>query len=141
MATINNLENGFNKVQINFSQDKTADGKVIKQSLMINIREDSVQKAYALYQELLRKIENGEEKPKKKIKKEKDEVEKKLEGIETPTCECGSPMILRNGKFGAFYSCASYPLCRLTKPFASEEKKKKIEFMPDQVFDVERVPF
>lgn len=126
----------FNKIQINFTQDKTADGKIIKEGMMINIREDSVSKAYALYRELLRKIENGEEEPKKKIKKEKDGVKKEPEGIKTPICDCGNPMILRNGKWGSFYSCATYPLCRLTKPYP----EKKVEEIPcDQ--DLIEVPF
>ena len=140
MATINNLENGYNKIQINFTQDKTADGKIIKEGIMINIREDSVQKAVSLYRELMQKLD-GQEKP-KKTKKEKEESNRKPEGIETPTCECGNPMVLRNGKFGAFYSCVTYPLCRLTKPFVSEEKKKKMEAMPcDQDLIPEEIPF
>ena len=135
----------FNKIQINFSQDKTADGKIIKQSIMLNIREDSVQKAYRLYQELMRKIEGDKEtveKPKKKSKKE-EKAKKEPEGIETPTCECGNPMVLKNGKFGAFYSCSAYPICRLTRPFVTPEEKKRLESMPaDQdLIDVEEVPF
>lgn len=31
-------------------------------------------------------------------------------------CEvCGSDMVLRNGKFGAFYACVRYPECKFTK--------------------------
>jgi len=140
MATINNLENGYNKIQINFTQDKTADGKIIKEGIMINIREDSVQKAYTLYQDLLQKIKGRTGKPKKvekeKDEKVKDEVKKEPEGIEMPICKCGSPMILRNGKWGSFYSCSTYPLCRLTKPYP----EKKVEEIPcDQ--DLIEVPF
>jgi len=140
MATINNLENGYNKIQINFTQDKTADGKIIKEGIMINIREDSVQKAYTLYQDLLQKIKGRTGKPKKvekeKDEKVKDEVKKEPEGIEMPICKCGSPMILRNGKWGSFYSCSTYPLCRLTKPYP----EKKVEEIPcDQ--DLIDVPF
>ena len=122
----------YNRIQINFSQDKTADGKVIKQSIMLNIREESVQKAYTLYQELMRRIEGGKEtveKPKKKSKKE-EEVKKEPEGIETPTCECGNPMVLKSGKWGSFWSCSTYPLCRLTKPFLTAKEKKQLEDIP-----------
>ena len=94
---------------------------------MLNIREDSVQEAYRLYQELMRKIEGKEEKLKKKTKKE--ETEKEPEGIKTPTCECGNPMVLRNGKWGPFYSCSAYPICKLTKPF---QEKKPEEVPCDQ---------
>ena len=31
-------------------------------------------------------------------------------------CEiCGADMVLRNGKFGAFYACSKYPECKFTK--------------------------
>ena len=31
-------------------------------------------------------------------------------------CElCGADMVLRNGKFGAFYACSRYPECKFTK--------------------------
>lgn len=32
-----------------------------------------------------------------------------------PKCECGAPMVLRKGKNGEFYGCASYPVCKQTK--------------------------
>jgi len=133
----------FNRVQINYSQDQAFDGRVIKQSIMLNIREDSVQKAYRLYQELMRKIEGGKEtveKPKKKSKKE-EKAKKEPEGIETPTCECGNPMVLKNGKWGSFWSCSTYPLCRLTKPFVTPEEKKRLESVPADQDLMEEVPF
>ncbi len=107
----------YNRIQINFSQDKTADGKIIKQSTMVNIREESVQKAYELYQELIRKIEGKEAGP----RQEKEESKKSSENIKAPTCECGSPMILRSGKWGPFFSCSAYPSCKMTRPFKEKE--------------------
>jgi len=124
----------FNKIQINFSQDKTADGKIIKEGILVSIREDSVKDAFELYKELIGKLEGKEEKPKKKIKK--DKAEEKPEGVETPTCDCGSPMILRDGKWGSFWSCSTYPLCRLTKPY----QDKKAEKVPCDE-DLVEVPF
>ena len=47
------------------------------------------------------------------------------------TCpECGSPMVLRHGKYGDFYGCTAYPKCRHTEqgksaPLSDEEKKYK----------------
>ena len=33
------------------------------------------------------------------------------------TCElCGKPVVIRPGKFGAFYACEDYPNCKFTKP-------------------------
>ena len=31
--------------------------------------------------------------------------------------ECGSPMILKQGRFGKFIGCSNYPACRNTKPY------------------------
>ncbi len=37
------------------------------------------------------------------------------------TCElCGSPMVLRPGRYGAFYACEHYPECKFTKPILRE---------------------
>jgi len=33
------------------------------------------------------------------------------------TCpNCGSPMVLRQGRYGEFYACSQYPQCKTTKP-------------------------
>jgi len=35
-------------------------------------------------------------------------------------CEkCGSPMVLKSGKFGRFVACSKYPKCKTTKPFST----------------------
>jgi len=45
-------------------------------------------------------------------------------------CEnCGRPMVLKRGRFGAFYACSGYPDCKTTKRLGGEEKK------PDQLLD------
>ncbi len=34
-------------------------------------------------------------------------------------CEkCGSPMVVKNGRFGRFLACSAYPACKTTKPIA-----------------------
>ncbi len=33
---------------------------------------------------------------------------------------CGGPMVIRKGRFGQFYACASYPKCNGTKPITKE---------------------
>lgn len=113
-------ENGYNKVQINSTEDRTADGTIIKKSLMLNIREDSVEKAFVLYRKLQEKIENREKQPKKIVKKEKKST--------IPNCpKCKSPMIIRTNRktSEAFWSCPSFPLCNGTRPM-----KKKAEWIP-----------
>ncbi|MBR4979856.1 MAG: topoisomerase DNA-binding C4 zinc finger domain-containing protein, partial [Clostridia bacterium] len=33
---------------------------------------------------------------------------------------CGGPMVIRRGRYGQFYACASYPKCNGTKPITKE---------------------
>lgn len=47
---------------------------------------------------------------------EKEEDGKSAPIIADFKCElCGADMVLRNGKFGAFYACSKYPECKFTK--------------------------
>ena len=50
---------------------------------------------------------------KKQVKEyQKTLAEKKTENV----CpRCGAPLVLRKGKFGAFYGCSNYPKCRFTR--------------------------
>ncbi|MGA3097072.1 MAG: type I DNA topoisomerase [Bryobacteraceae bacterium] len=42
-------------------------------------------------------------------------------------CEnCGRSMVLKKGRFGAFYACTGYPDCKTTKPVGGQQRK------PDQ---------
>jgi DNA topoisomerase-1 len=49
-------------------------------------------------------------------------------------CEnCGSRMIVKNGRFGKFAACPNYPTCKNTKPLAKngeELVEKKVEIAP-----------
>ena len=57
---------------------------------------------------------------------EKKDPEKKKEDakpvqIADFKCEkCGSDMVLRSGKFGSFYACASFPKCKFTKQITKD---------------------
>ena len=56
------------------------------------------------------------------VKKAFDEMEKKEAeetGEECP--ECGSPLVVRNGKYGAFVACSNYPECKYIKPKEESE--------------------
>lgn len=44
--------------------------------------------------------------------------------------ECGSPMDLRRGRFGPFYSCAGYPRCKFVANLRGEAKRQAEELMP-----------
>ncbi len=51
---------------------------------------------------------DGKEKP--------DESDRKVEGMK---CDlCGADVVLRNGRYGSFYACSSYPKCKFTKQIA-----------------------
>lgn len=34
--------------------------------------------------------------------------------------QCGKPMVVRQGRFGAFWACSGYPECKETQPFSPE---------------------
>lgn len=43
-------------------------------------------------------------------------------------CEkCGSPMIIKYGKYGKYLACSAFPKCKNTKPILDEETKKIVE--------------
>lgn len=48
----------------------------------------------------------------------KDFAEKQqhIENIKTKCPFCGSELVLRNGKFGRFWGCSTYPKCKFTRP-------------------------
>ena len=56
------------------------------------------------------------------VKKAFDEMKKKEAeetGEECP--ECGSPLVIRNGKYGPFVACSNYPECKYIKPKEESE--------------------
>ncbi len=46
--------------------------------------------------------------------------EMKLEKAGFACEKCGSEMVIRNGKYGAFYACSNYPACKNTKQKVNE---------------------
>ena len=47
------------------------------------------------------------------------EIKIREDKISEESCsKCGSPMILKNGRFGRFLACSGYPECKNTKPFS-----------------------
>ncbi len=52
------------------------------------------------------------------------EAEKNMKDMRVPdqptgeTCElCGSPMVIKTGRYGKFIACSNYPTCKNTKPY------------------------
>lgn len=48
----------------------------------------------------------------------KDTAEKQqhIENIQSKCPFCGSELVLRNGKYGRFWGCSTYPKCKFTRP-------------------------
>jgi len=64
----------------------------------------------------------------KNLEKKYDEVSKKdiaEEKTDKKCPECGSPLLIKLGKFGKFYACSNFPKCKYTEPL--EENKIDIE--------------
>lgn len=56
------------------------------------------------------------------VKKAFDEMEKKEAEETGEGCpECGSPLVIRNGKYGPFVACSNYPECKYIKPKEESE--------------------
>lgn len=52
-------------------------------------------------------------------------VEKKEDEKTGEDCpECGSPLVIKNGRYGKFIACSNYPNCKYIKP---KEKKEQVE--------------
>jgi len=58
----------------------------------------------------------------KNLEQKEKEVSKKdlIEETEKICQKCGSPMIIRLGKFGRFYACSKFPKCKYTEPLEKE---------------------
>jgi DNA topoisomerase I len=57
------------------------------------------------------------------LKQKEDELNKEEEALAgNETCEkCGSPMLLKRGRFGKFLACSKYPECKSTKPLPGDK--------------------
>lgn len=60
----------------------------------------------------------------KNLKQKEEELDKKelaQEKTDKICPDCGSPIIIRLGRFGRFYSCSSFPKCKYTENLKKEE--------------------
>lgn len=64
----------------------------------------------------------------------KDAELKKTEEKTDEVCEkCGSPMVIKIGRFGKFLACTGYPECKNTKPFGNDEQAQVLAEPTDEV--------
>lgn len=62
----------------------------------------------------------------KNLKEKYEEVQKKdlVKEVEGKNCpECGSPLVIRFGRYGQFYACSRFPDCRHTEPLEKNKPK------------------
>ncbi|MFQ5894216.1 MAG: type I DNA topoisomerase [Nitrospinota bacterium] len=57
--------------------------------------------------------------------KEVPEEQKALEERAAPCEKCGSPMVVRKGRRGAFLACSAYPKCKNTRPLPGGEEDER----------------
>ena len=56
----------------------------------------------------------------KNLKKKEELVKKKVEKTEEKCEKCGSPLVIKIGRFGKFYACSKYPDCKFTRNIEEE---------------------
>ena len=57
----------------------------------------------------------------KPLTKEGKPAEEKKEVVTDMVCDkCGSPMVMRTGRYGSFYACSRYPECKTTRQITKE---------------------
>lgn len=62
-----------------------------------------------------------------RVKNAFNDMEKKAPEETGEICpECGNPLVIRNGRYGAFTACSNYPECKYIK----KEEKQTVEVMP-----------
>ncbi len=58
----------------------------------------------------------GRDNEKKHIQSAKNNMIQKQQALRNGKCpHCGAALVLRNGKYGAFYGCSNYPKCKFTQ--------------------------
>ncbi|MBU0706318.1 type I DNA topoisomerase [Patescibacteria group bacterium] len=59
------------------------------------------------------------------MKEDAEKEEKLQKEFKDEKCDkCGSPMIVKNGRFGEFLACSGYPKCKTTRPLSHALKVK-----------------
>ena len=101
-------------------------GDIIDETYTARLEEelDEVEEGKLEWRDLMREFSVKFNKDLEKAGKEMVEV--KRAGVETDEkCEnCGSPMVIKFGRFGEFLACTNYPECKTTKEMARGDAAK-----------------
>ena len=99
---------------------KQSFGDIIDETYTARLEEelDEIEDGKMEWTELMREFSVKFRKDLKRAEKEMQQI--KGEGIVTDEfCEnCGSPMVIKFGRFGEFLACSNYPECKTTKEIA-----------------------
>lgn len=134
---INNEE--FPACQLNETTNLSPEGRVLSKSLMINLRNSNPKTVWKAYLELKEMMDDKEDKPEKKVKKDTGKKED-----ENVCPECGGLLVEKQGisaKTGRpyhFKGCSNFRNgCSYTKNIPDKEPMP----VANQDLDIERVPF
>ena len=91
---------------------------------------DLIEDSKTNYQEVLRDFYNDFKVRLDNAMNDTKQIKKNLEKETDIKCDkCGSPMIIKWGRFGKFLACSNYPKCKSTKPL--DEEKLEGEECPE----------
>jgi len=83
---------------------------------------DSIAGGSATYEEVLQLLNGPLESSLEAANRNLDEVKGELQESTEEKCpECGSPLLVRWGKFGKFLACTSFPRCKYSRPLDEDK--------------------
>lgn len=85
---------------------------------------DEIAEGTVVWNELLKEFYSAFEPKVDHALENMEKKEAELTGEDCP--ECGSPLVIKKGKYGEFTACSNYPTCKYIKP---KEKKEVISIM------------
>ncbi len=77
---------------------------------------DEVSRGEKEWKEVIREFYEPFEKNLKKKEKEVPDKRKTYETTDKKCPECGSPLVIKLGRYGKFYACSDFPKCKYTAP-------------------------
>ncbi len=81
---------------------------------------DEIEEGKVKWVEVIDEFYKGFEEDLEKAEKEMREIEVKDEPAGEDCEKCGSPMVIKMGRYGKFMACSNFPDCRNTKPIVKQ---------------------
>lgn len=81
---------------------------------------DKIAEGYEQWKEVVRKFYTPFSKELEKAEKEMEKIQIKDEPAGFNCKLCGSPMVIKMGRYGKFYACSNFPECHNTEPIVKE---------------------